>query len=239
MENKFAHYSNYFLKDPLSFPLRLLFSIICQLRSWYYSRMIDGGNGKVVFTKPFLKFKLVKNEGSLFYLNGNLKLVPHIEGNTKIAIVLHNNSRLKINGDFTIGNGVKFLLAKNSVLEIGGKDKESDSGITADSVIMAYRKIKIGCDFVCAWNVFISDSDWHSIKGQNHQGDILIGNHVWVANNASVLKGSVINDNCIISGFTKVINKTYSKNSLIAGIPAKVVKEDINWNREISHVFKE
>lgn len=44
-----------------------------------------------------------------------------------------------------------------------------------------------------------------------------------------ILKGSKIGDNSIIASQGKVSNKAYPTNSLLAGIPAKVVKTDITW----------
>tara|TARA_R110002033_G_scaffold84025_1_gene134768 strand:- start:393 stop:770 length:378 start_codon:yes stop_codon:yes gene_type:complete len=125
------------------------------------------------------------------------------------------------------------MLNKNSTLTFGGKNKESGSGITSDTLIMVNRKISIGEDFICAWNNFISDSDWHSINGQSHQKDIKIGNHVWIANNCNILKGTVLGDNTIIASNTKITNKIFPKDSLIAGIPPKIIKQGINWSRDI------
>lgn len=95
------------------------------------------------------------------------------------------------------------------------------------------KKITIGVDFLCAWDVFISDSDWHTILGQNYQKDITIGDHVWIANNNQILKGSIIGNNCIVASFSKVCNKIYPDNVLVGDIPAKIIKTNIEWNRDI------
>ncbi|MDO5971123.1 hypothetical protein Q4Q35_15045 [Flavivirga aquimarina] len=233
MKSKFIGIFRYISKNPFTFPFRLIISLICRVRSWYYSLYIDGGNGRIIITKPFVKFKIKKDKTANLFIKGLFRVIPHISGKTISVIDMAANSKLEINGDFSIGNGVKFMLASNSSLVIGGKDKESDSGITANTMIMVYKNINIGKDFLCAWNVFISDSDWHSIDGQNHQADVSIADHTWVANNSSILKGSQIEENSIIASYTKVINKKYPKNSMIAGTPARVVKTDINWSRDI------
>jgi len=62
--------------------------------------------------------------------------------------------------------------------------------------------------------------------------NVTIGNHVWVGAHASILKGSVIPNNCVIatrSVITKVFNESHA---VIAGIPAKIVKHNIDWLRE-------
>lgn len=228
-----------FRANPFNIPFILLSKIICMLRSYYYSRKIDEGGGKIIITKPFLSFKIIKKKGAYIYIKGDFSIVPFIEGKNKTLIKMMDNSKLKVDGDFTVGDGVRFLLDKNASLEIGGKDKESGSGITSDSLIMVNKNIVIGKDFLCAWNVFISDSNWHSVKGQHHQGNITIGNHVWIANNSSILKGAIIGNNCIIASNSKIINKRYVENSMIAGIPSKVIRTGVVWSRDMIDLSEE
>jgi acetyltransferase-like isoleucine patch superfamily enzyme len=215
------------------FPFSIIRKIYCKLRSVYYSFYIDQGSGKIIISDPFLSFKIVKAEGARLIINGIFRVTPHLGGTTPIRIVLGPNSRLIIDGDFLIGHGVRFSLHYNATLYIGGKKSETSSGITAETLIMVYNKITIGKDFVCAWDVFISDSDWHLIENQDHHSDIEIGEHVWVANNCSILKGCKINSGSIIASFSKLINHEYPSRSIIAGVPAKVIKSNINWSRDL------
>lgn len=212
-------------------PRIFLSKTICKIRSWWYTRLVDG-SGKIVVLDPFQVINIKKAPGAQLYVHGLLKIYRHMDGRAAIVINLAENARLEFNGDFCIGQGVRMYVHKNAELVFGGKDKESDSGITSDVLIMVYKSIKVGKDFLCAWNVFLSDSDWHAIDGQVHHKDIVIGNHVWVANNSSILKGVVIDDNCIVASHSKLINKSYIQNSLIAGTPGKIVKSDVNWCRD-------
>lgn len=214
-------------------PLIIISFIICKLRSFYFSRLIDEGKGKIIICKPFIKFKLKKGKDCKLIINGNVEIVSHLLGSSAINIILEDGSTLEIEGDFTIGYGVKIQISKDGKLHFGGREFESASGITADTIILVEKKIIIGTDFLCAWNVFISDSDWHQIGNQDHQKDVIIGDHVWVANNSSILKGSIIGKNSIVASQSKIINKEFPANSLIAGIPAKIVKSDISWSRDI------
>lgn len=221
--------SLFYLRNPLIF----FHYFICKIRSAYYSRLIDTGKGKIIISEPFLPIVLKKGKNSKLVLNGNLTIQSHISGKNAVIIDLEENAKLEIAGDFVLGNGVKIYLCKNSELFLGGQDKESASGITADSLIMVNKKIIIGKDFLCAWGVFITDSDWHTILGQKHQSNVIIGDHVWIANNSNVLRGSIIGNNCIVAGQSKVINKEYPDNVMIAGAYGKVVKTDIAWSRDI------
>lgn len=221
------------LKIILLYPYRIFSYSICQIRSIYYSSKIDSGGGKIIISKPFINFKISKHKTSELIIKGNFSVIPHIGGNSPIVISMGMNSIFKINGDFAVGQGVRFCLALNSTLTIGGKDKESVSGITSDTLVMVYKKVEIGKDFLCAWNIFISDSDWHQISGQNHQADVVIGNHVWIANSNNILKGSIIGNNCIVASNSKIINKGFPDNVLIGGIPPKILKMNIEWKRDI------
>lgn len=213
-------------------PRVFLSKTICKIRSWWYTRLVDGGGGKIVVLDPFQVIKIKKAPGAQLYVHGLLKIYRHIDGRAAVIIDLAENARLEFGGDFGIGQGVRMYVHKNAELVFGGKDKESDSGITSDVLIMVYKSIIVGKDFICAWNVFLSDSDWHTIEGQVHHKNIVIGNHVWVANNSSILKGVIIADNCIVASHSKLINKSYTPNSLIAGTPGKEVKSDVNWCRD-------
>lgn len=214
-------------KQFLKIPLR----IICFLRSCYYSNMINEGSGKIIITKPFIKLRINKHSTSKLNIKGTLKISPFF-GNNAILIHLKEHSTLQINNDFTIGQGVKIILTAESYLEIGGKEKETDSGITADTFILVKKRIIIGKDFVCSWQVFITDSDWHWIKGTEPDGEVVIGDHVWIANNNNILKGSDIGNNSIIASNSKVINRTFPENSLIGGVPARVLKSNIFWSKD-------
>ena len=218
------------VSSPWSIPYILLKKLICKIRSVYYSSKIDSGGGKIVFTEPFIPFKFKKDKSSELIIKGIFKVIPHLGGNSPVVITLGKKSKFYVNGDFNIGQGVRIAVSKQATLVIGGREKDKWCGITSDTLIMVAKKIEIGKDFVCAWNIFISDSDWHSIEGQPYQADIIIGNHVWLANSCSILKGAVISDNSIVASHSKVTNKEFSKDSLLAGTPARVIKTNINWS---------
>ena len=68
------------------------------------------------------------------------------------------------------------------------------------------------------------------IKGEpNHPKDIILGNHVWIGKNATILKGVTIGHDSIIA-MGSVVTKSCEPNSIRAGNPAKVVKTDITWD---------
>lgn len=205
-----------------------------EIRSLFYKQYIDEGGGKIAIRGSGMKLKIIKGKNAKFNLYGTLTLTPFFNDGAKITITIGDNAIFSINGDFMMGEGIQIKISSNAVLSLGGKDVESASGITGRSLIMVEERIVIGKDFLCAWDVFITDSDWHSIPGHPHQKDIKIGDHVWIANNNNILKGTILGDNCIVSSCSKVGNKVFENNQLIGGIPAKVLKENISWKRDLN-----
>ena len=210
---------------------RIYKQIICKLKSIFYTRYRTSGTGRILFSDYKQKLVIVKGKNAKVILNGHLICTNFYNDNSTITITIGNNATFVLNGDFKIGAGVKLFLANNSLLEIEGVSNSSASGITGDTIIMAKEKIQIGKDFICAWNVYISDSDWHTIEGSKMTSPIKIGDKVWVANNCNVLKGSIIGNGCIIGSNTKTNNKTYPDQSLIVGERGEVVKQNIVWQR--------
>lgn len=87
-------------------------------------------------------------------------------------------------------------------------------------------------------DVDMRNTDSHSIlnaKGEriNPSSDIVIGNHVWIGIRSTILKGSIIPSESVVAAQSMVTSSLKaSEHSLIGGIPAKVLKTDISWDRK-------
>lgn len=55
---------------------------------------------------------------------------------------------------------------------------------------------------------------------------------MWVGNGVLILKGAAIGSNSVIASKAVVSGKVYEENTILAGLPARVIKENINWTRE-------
>lgn len=102
--------------------------------------------------------------------------------------------------------------------------------INYNSKINCYNKIIIGDDVKISENVTIRDSDNHEIQysGYEISKPIIIGNHVWIGLNATILKGVNIGDGAIIAAGA-VVTKDVPARTLVGGIPATIIKENIEW----------
>lgn len=214
--------------------MNIIARIIRRLRSTYLKyKYVDSKNGIIRLATPYYNLKIVKEEGSTFQLNGKLIFMNYFNGTSPVYIHLGKNSKLKIDGNFTIGDGVKIQLFEGAELLIGGTEFESTSGITSNCNLMVYKNISIGKDFLCSWNVYITDCDWHKFNNNPVNADVIIGNHVWIGNNCSILKGTNLGNNVVLSSYSKVINRTYPNDVLLGGVPAEILKENICWQRDI------
>ena len=108
---------------------------------------------------------------------------------------------------------------------------ETNSRVT---IIASSRAgITFGEDVLLGWNINVRDSDGHVIYKDGIQKESLkpvsIGDHVWIASFVDILKGVVIPDGCVI-GYRSCLTGLYtSKNSLIAGYPAREIQGNIEW----------
>lgn len=55
------------------------------------------------------------------------------------------------------------------------------------------------------------------------KGPVVIEDNVWIGEGVCILPGITIGENSII-GANSVVNKSFPKNSVIAGIPARLIK---------------
>lgn len=75
--------------------------------------------------------------------------------------------------------------------------------------------------------------DGHSIQSDNaapQRRDVIMGNHVWVAEYGKVLKGVHLGDGAVL-GMCGLLTKDADAAGLYVGIPARKVKDSILWSR--------
>jgi maltose O-acetyltransferase len=93
--------------------------------------------------------------------------------------------------------------------------------------IWANQSVTIGNDSMIASHVQITTST-HTYKSRpyrDHREDspVVIGSNVWVGSGAIILPGVTIGDNSVV-GAGSVVTRSVPPNSLVIGIPAKVIK---------------
>lgn len=141
---------------------------------------------------------------------------------------LGDSSELNLESDnFTMCEGSSIILHKGAKLLLEGKGY-----INERTIIECADRIEIGKETIISSDVRISDTDVHTYIHTTEEkvsiSPIVIGRHVWIGRSAIILKGVHIGDNAIVAAGA-VVTSDVPPNALVAGVPAKVVRTDVNW----------
>lgn len=204
-----------------------------KLLSEIYNRRkqkISGQNNQVISDRKCWSNVKYDIEG-----NNNIIEVKPGRAFADITIFIRGNNHKLIIGENCICRGITFWLeGDNCEINIG---RESRIATSTFSALEHNKKILVGEDCMISYDVEIKTGDSHCImnndtrKRVNFDQDIILENHVWIGAHVVVMKGVKIGHNSVIA--TKaVVTKDVPPHSIVAGIPAKVVKENIDWSRE-------
>jgi len=136
---------------------------------------------------------------------------------------LMSDTFLRVNGVFLIHTGCSISVNPGGRLILG-------SGYASNSItIDCFERIVIGEGVAISKGVTLRDSDSHSINGNSRiAAPIVIGDHVWIGLNATILKGVSIGDGAVIAAGA-VVTRDVPSRSLVGGVPAEIIKQDITW----------
>lgn len=155
-----------------------------------------------------------------------------VQENRESLLRIDNGGRVVFNGRAQFSEGISIRIGPNGILNIG-----DNFATNKKCSLICDGNMKIGDDVLLGWRVNIRDSDGHIIydditKIKNPiQKNVIIGNHVWIASYVDILKGTEIKDNSVIAYRSCVLSKFDKSNCIIGGYPAKVLRENINWEK--------
>lgn len=140
--------------------------------------------------------------GDVYVLNNNVKIGNnvHIYPN----VTFWGDGRIEIGDNCSIGQGTVIFASDSGGVTIG-----NNTHIAAQCYI-------IDMDHGIQADRLIEEQD-------NLIERITIGNDVWIAAGAKILKGSILSDHSVI-GANAVVKGEISINAVAVGIPAKVIK---------------
>ena len=149
-----------------------------------------------------------------------------VQSNSNSTIKLEKGSKMIINGKTHFAEGC--YIRNRGVIEIG-----RDFSANKNFIISCLDHIKVGNSAMIGWNVKMLDGDGHTVLHNGVEAkavdEIIIGDHCWICSEAHILKGTVIDNNCIVAYRALVTGSKHKCNMLIGGIPAKDIKENVNW----------
>jgi acetyltransferase-like isoleucine patch superfamily enzyme len=172
--------------------------------------------------------RIVVDRSAQIVLNGRLTLgwkrIRNSSLETRFSV--GRNSTVIVNGNFQVYTGSDIWVLDNGVLTLNG-------GFCNEGVqITCAKRITVGRGCAIARDVIIRDYDAHRILNRDHEiaKDVSIGNHVWIGTRAIVLKGVTIGDGAIIAAGA-VVTKDVPPHCLAAGVPARVIRECVEWGK--------
>ncbi len=179
-----------------------------------------------------------KLDGCLVEINGDNNSIQ-VDGShfRDFKIIVHgNNHSIKIQARTAFNlNGTIWVDGNNNTLNIG-----QNCSVELANIALTEEKssITIGDNCLFSYGIDIRNGDSHSIidlkTGQriNPAQDILIGNKVWIGARVTVLKGSQIQDNSVVALGAIVTKKFSQGNVVIGGVPAKILRQGVDWTTE-------
>ncbi len=198
-------------------------------------------SGLVEMPRNFISFiRKYSYRLKIGYLYKHLKFLLHIMKHR----LLH--PQLRLDGFVRFPADMHIVLDKSAVVKIGAKC-EFDRGFTLSckgyieigprsffghhTTLAAQESIIIGADCQFAEMVSIRDHDHRSdrldlpVKDQGMiSKPVIIGDDVWIGSKATVLKGVTIGSHSII-GAGSVVTHAIPEYSIVAGIPAKIIRK--------------
>lgn len=182
-----------------------------------------------------------------FDVNGSLRGKSKIRIRGKNNTIIIRKGKLKnicigIDGDdntIFIDEGVQIgaleiiIQNSNSQVTIG---KHTEIGGAKIVCCEFQDQVRIGNHNLIADDVEFWSCDGHSIYQNgvriNRSKPIVISDNVWIGRNVKILKGVTLFENTVVGMGSLVTARYYPSHSLIAGFPAKVIKEGITWSVE-------
>jgi acetyltransferase-like isoleucine patch superfamily enzyme len=189
-------------------------------------------------------FKLILKLTKVQYgKNLKLKGIPVIYNTTGAKLQIGDN--VTVNSSF-LSNLVglyqrTIIVTRTPQAELIIGDNVGISGAT----IYARERIKIGDNTLVGGNAKIFDNDFHPLEIEARNKDIkekigtrqvVIGKNCFIGGNSIILKGTVLGDGCIV-GAGAVVSGKFEDNCIIAGNPARVIK-NIRNNKEENLITK-
>lgn len=137
---------------------------------------------------------------------------------------IEDNATLEVKNGFRFRSGNYISIEKNAKLVLGS------GSINRNCNLSCFKYISIGENVHISENVVIRDSDNHYMlyDGYVQAAPIIIGNNVWIGLNSTILKGVTIGDGAVIAAGS-VVTKDVPPKVLVAGVPARVIKEEVEW----------
>lgn len=186
----------------------------------------SSGNGKIICCG---KAVCDISDEARIDLNNDLILGYNLRRGSRAETYLKikGKGQIIVTEQFKVFFGASLEVFENGILTLG-------SGyINTGGAIACAKSVTLGNGVFIGRNTYITDSDHHRMYDRkneliNEPKAVHIGDHVLIGFGAVVLKGVTIGDGAVIAAGA-VVTHDVPAGCLAAGVPAKVIREDVVW----------
>ncbi|MGL1902275.1 MAG: acyltransferase [Fibrobacterales bacterium] len=142
--------------------------------------------------------------------------------------LLNIEGSLDTKNDASVGRGCRIDVAKGGTMTLG-----LGSYINCYSLITIQHALTIGDGCAIGWHCTILDDDLHELSYESKVSRdpvIAIGDQVWIGCGVKIYKGTILPEGTVVAADSVVRGVFTQKNTLIAGNPARVIKEKVSWS---------
>lgn len=194
------------------------------------SRLFVGGKGKN--NKVEVSCALLKKTHIHFSGNNNRVIIQDFARLNRVHMEIHGNNNTVVIGPWSYLTQTEICTEdRGNRVEIGAKTR-----ILGKTHLAAIEgtAIRIGEDCLFSSDIHFRTGDSHSVldlsgRRINPSQDITVGDHVWIGTKVTCLKGAQVPEHSIVGAASLVTGQFSQPNCTLAGVPAKVVKTDVDW----------
>ena len=190
--------------------------------------------GNVIYTKPSAVFDIHPSaeiiiDAPIVYGNNPVRnmYVPtclRMEANT--TLIIHGGPLTRYgNGFYNLRYGAYIEIVNGGKLVIG--QGAANVGLT----IMCAKEVIIGNGVRIGRNVSIRDWNGPHVIIDHHyrnHAPVHIEDHVWLCSGCTIMPGVTVGEGSVVAA-NSTVTKVVPPRSLVAGSPARIIKENIEW----------
>ena len=246
-QNNYAEWKDY------AYPNQVV--MVVRSRNWFEDKMGNCING---FLSSDKERSCVKISGA-----SSLELGKNVHIGKDAILVLEWNSHIKIGDNVTIAAGCAISCRENSEIVFGDnctiqsatvihalgncRMEMGRHGVIGKNTHIALKNhnyLHIGDNLLGAAHVKIRSGNGHAIMDLKNKRvhpsrkDIYIGEHTWICLGSTILSGARLGAHSIV-GAESLVNQEFPAHAMLAGNPARVIREQVDWCMDESTTWEE
>lgn len=149
------------------------------------------------------------------------------------SFVRHGGSKFSTGEEASVSHTGEDLarIGPSSIVSIDGDFSMGDSDVQGHSRIVCRNGITIGDGVAVSWNAEIMDDDEHELtidgRRTKRTSPVEIRDDVWIGHDVSISKGVTVHEGSVVASDSVVLSDV-PPNTLVAGSPAEVVRENVD-----------